>query len=90
MREIRYSWFGLTTEFTFDEVKFAEGRKYLTTPEEYDHVIPISKLIVFTEHRSDVRRRGVAFTIKYLSSTSSHYACIMPMILLQYSNLRST
>ena len=47
-------------------MKFAKGRKYLTTPQEYDHVIPISKLIVFTEHRSDVRRGGVAFTIKYL------------------------
>jgi len=38
---------------------------YFTTPQARDDaVIPLTKLIVFTEHTSHVRRRGVASTIK--------------------------
>lgn len=40
------------------------GRNYFTTRQEYDGVVPITKLTVFTEHQSDVRRKGVASTIK--------------------------
>lgn len=40
------------------------GRSYFTTRQEYDGVVPITKLTVFTEHQSDVRRKGVASTIK--------------------------
>ncbi|KAK7537602.1 hypothetical protein IWX49DRAFT_502820 [Phyllosticta citricarpa] len=48
-----------------DIAKHPEGRKYLTTPQPYDaSIIPITKLIVFTEHKSAIRRRGVASTIK--------------------------
>jgi hypothetical protein len=47
-----------------DIAKHEEGRKYFITKQDYDGVIPITKLIVFTEHKSDVRRKGVASTIK--------------------------
>ncbi|EPS42775.1 hypothetical protein H072_3242 [Dactylellina haptotyla CBS 200.50] len=41
-----------------------EGRTHFTKAQEYDGVIPITKLIVFTEHQSLIRRKGVASTIK--------------------------
>ncbi|KAK6357843.1 hypothetical protein TWF730_007200 [Orbilia blumenaviensis] len=41
-----------------------EGRKHFTEAQAYDKVIPLTKLIVFTEHESLVRRKGVASTIK--------------------------
>ena len=48
-----------------DLAKHEEGRKYFLTPRKEDQgVVPISKLIVFTEHKSTIRRRGVANTIK--------------------------
>ncbi|KAH0543713.1 hypothetical protein FGG08_002029 [Glutinoglossum americanum] len=50
-----------------DVAKHPEGRRYFVTKQAYDDVIPITKLIVFTEHKSDVRRKGVASTIKNVS-----------------------
>ncbi|KAL1965424.1 hypothetical protein VTN77DRAFT_5680 [Rasamsonia byssochlamydoides] len=47
-----------------DLSKSEEGRAYFLTRQEYDSVVPITKLVVFTEHKSDIRRRGVASTIK--------------------------
>ncbi|KAN0106167.1 DNA-binding protein-like protein HGH1 [Hyaloscypha variabilis] len=47
-----------------DLAKHEEGRTYFLTRQEYDGVIPLTKMIVFTEHKSDVRRKGVASTIK--------------------------
>ncbi|KAH0556564.1 hypothetical protein GP486_005582 [Trichoglossum hirsutum] len=47
-----------------DVAKHLEGRKYFVTKQAYDDVVPIAKLVVFTEHKSDVRRKGVASTIK--------------------------
>lgn len=47
-----------------DLAKHEEGRQYFATKQEYDSVIPLTKLTVFTEHKSDVRRKGVASTIK--------------------------
>lgn len=47
-----------------DISKHEEGRAYFKTEQSYDSVIPITKLIVFTEHRSHIRRKGVASTIK--------------------------
>ena len=44
--------------------QYPEGRKYFITSQPYDSVIPITKLIVFTEHISLVRRKGVTSTIK--------------------------
>ncbi|KAK2737899.1 hypothetical protein FQN57_007350 [Myotisia sp. PD_48] len=50
--------------FFADISKFEEGRAYFTKEQDYDSVIPISKLTVFTEHHSHIRRKGVASTIK--------------------------
>ena len=47
-----------------DLAKHEEGRKYFLTKQEYDGVVPLTKLTVFTEHKSDIRRKGVASTIK--------------------------
>lgn len=51
--------------FLADIAKHAEGRKYFVTPQKHDNdVIPLTKLTVFTEHSSVIRRRGAASTIK--------------------------
>ena len=47
-----------------DLAKHEEGRRYFLTKQEYDGVVPLTKLTVFTEHKSEVRRKGVASTIK--------------------------
>ncbi|QPG94701.1 hypothetical protein C2857_006761 [Epichloe festucae Fl1] len=47
-----------------DLAKHPEIRQYFVTEQKYDQVIPLSKIGVFTEHKSDVRRKGVASTIK--------------------------
>jgi hypothetical protein len=50
--------------FFADLAKHEEGRKYFLTKQAYDNVVPLTKITVFTEHRSDIRRKGVASTIK--------------------------
>ncbi|KAF2871838.1 DNA-binding protein-like protein HGH1 [Massariosphaeria phaeospora] len=51
--------------FFADLGKFPKGREYLTSPQPHDaNVIPLTKLQVFTSHRSHIRRLGVASTIK--------------------------
>lgn len=47
-----------------DLAKHPEVRHYFVKRQEYDNVIPLTKLKVFTEHKSDIRRKGVASTIK--------------------------
>lgn len=47
-----------------DIAKHEEGRKYFLTRQAYDNVVPLTKMTVFTEHKSDIRRKGVASTIK--------------------------
>jgi hypothetical protein len=47
-----------------DLAKHEEGRKYFLMKRDYDGVVPLTKLIVFTEHKSKIRRKGVASTIK--------------------------
>jgi hypothetical protein len=47
-----------------DLATHADIRQYFVTRQEYDGVIPLNKMKVFTEHKSDIRRRGVASTIK--------------------------
>lgn len=54
--------------FFADLAKFPKGREYLTTPQEHDsNIIPITKIQVFTDHASHIRRLGVASTIKNVS-----------------------
>ncbi|EDN11187.1 conserved hypothetical protein [Histoplasma mississippiense (nom. inval.)] len=50
-----------------DLSKYDEGRAYFLTRQEYDSVIPITKLTIFTEHRSHIRRKGVASTLKNIA-----------------------
>ncbi|KAI1399123.1 DUF383-domain-containing protein [Hypoxylon fuscum] len=47
-----------------DLTKHAEIRYYFVQKQDYDGVVPLTKLKVFTEYKSDVRRKGVASTIK--------------------------
>ncbi|KAI0175934.1 hypothetical protein GGR52DRAFT_337335 [Hypoxylon sp. FL1284] len=47
-----------------DLTKHAEIRHYFVRKQEYDGVVPLTKLKVFTEYKSGVRRKGVASTIK--------------------------
>lgn len=73
-----------------DLTKHAAVRQYFVTRQPYDGVIPLTKIRVFTEHQSDVRRKGVACTIKNVAfDVKAHKAYltedeinIMPYILL--------
>jgi len=47
-----------------DLAKHPEIRQFFVTPQEYDSVQPLNKIKVFTEHASEVRRKGVASVIK--------------------------
>ncbi|KAG5984913.1 hypothetical protein E4U43_006137, partial [Claviceps pusilla] len=47
-----------------DLSKHPDIRQFFLTEQKYDGVIPLTKIRVFTEHKSDVRRKGVASTIK--------------------------
>jgi hypothetical protein len=47
-----------------DLSKHPEIRQFFVTKQDYDGVVPINKIKVFTEHKSDIRRKGVASTIK--------------------------
>lgn len=48
-----------------DISKHEDGRKHFLAPRAEDaNIVPLSKLTVFTEHKSVIRRRGVASTIK--------------------------
>lgn len=76
--------------FFADLAKHPEVRQYFVKRQEYDDVIPLTKLKVFTEHQSDIRRKGVASTIKNVAfDVPSHPSLfsedeihIMPYILL--------
>lgn len=56
--------FDYLSYFFADLSQSEKGRAYFTTRQDYDGVVPITKLTVFTEHKSDIRRKGVASTIK--------------------------
>jgi hypothetical protein len=48
-----------------DLAKHSSGTQYFLTPRKEDeNIVPLTKIIVFTEHGSAIRRRGVANTIK--------------------------
>lgn len=61
----KYADFDYLSYFFADISRFELGRKYFVTEQAYDEVVPISKLLVFTEkYDSKIRREGVASTIK--------------------------
>lgn len=76
--------------FFADLAKHPDVRQYFLKPQEYDGVIPLTKLKAFTEHRSGIRRKGVASTIKnaafdvpsHPSFFSKNKVHIFPSILL--------
>ncbi|KAK4671095.1 Protein hgh1 [Podospora pseudoanserina] len=47
-----------------DLSKHEEIRRFFLSEQEYDSVLPLNKIKVFTEHKSDIRRKGVANIIK--------------------------
>lgn len=56
-----------------DLSKHPEIRRFFLTPQSYDNTQPLNKIKVFTEHSSDIRRRGVASAIKNVAfEISSH------------------
>ncbi|KAF7539996.1 hypothetical protein G7Z17_g12286 [Cylindrodendrum hubeiense] len=73
-----------------DLSKHIEIRKYFLETQKYDGVLPLTKIKVFTEHKSDIRRKGVASTIKNVafeieshpSLLSDEEIDILPYILL--------
>ncbi|KIW32219.1 uncharacterized protein PV07_03779 [Cladophialophora immunda] len=60
----KHANFDYLAYFLADLSKHKVGRDYFLSKRDYDGVVPISKLTVFTEHKSHIRRRGVASTIK--------------------------
>ncbi|KAK3990084.1 protein HGH1 [Cladorrhinum sp. PSN332] len=73
-----------------DLSKHAEIRQFFATQQDYDGVVPLNKIKVFTDHKSNIRRKGVANTIKNVAfDLPSHPALldedqinILPYILL--------
>ena len=74
-----------------DLARHEAGREHFLSPRgEDDDIIPIAKLIVFTEHKSTIRRRGIANAIKNVAfDVPSHSRllasdgiCALPYILL--------
>lgn len=60
-----YASFDYLSYFFADISRFKRGREYFIHEQEYDGVVPISKLLVFTEkYDAKTRREGVASTIK--------------------------
>lgn len=59
-----YANFDFLAFFFADISKSTQGRKYFTKVQAYDGLVPLSKLIPFTECESRIRRSGVANTIK--------------------------
>ncbi|KAL2257113.1 hypothetical protein VTK26DRAFT_643 [Humicola hyalothermophila] len=47
-----------------DLSKHDEIRQFFVTEQKYDGVVPLNKIKVFTDHKSDIRRKGVASIIK--------------------------
>ncbi|EDO15776.1 hypothetical protein Kpol_478p12 [Vanderwaltozyma polyspora DSM 70294] len=85
--------------FFADISRFKTGREYFTETQEYDNVVPISKLLVFTEkYDSKTRREGVASTIKNsLFDASTHERILndedinlLPYILLPIASAKDS
>ncbi|EON65399.1 hypothetical protein W97_04637 [Coniosporium apollinis CBS 100218] len=70
----KHADFDYLAYFFADMAKHPEGRAYFITPQSRDQeIIPLTKLTVFTEHKSVIRRRGVASTIKNVAfEVSAH------------------
>lgn len=61
----KYANYDYLSYFFADISRFKRGREFFIKQQDYDGVVPISKLLVFTEkYDSKIRREGVASTIK--------------------------
>lgn len=61
----KYANYDFLSYFFADISRFKRGRQYFIEEQDYDGVVPLSKLLVFTEkYDSKIRREGVASTIK--------------------------
>lgn len=70
--------FDYLSYFFADLAKFPKAREYLTTPSEHDsNIIPITKIHVFTDHASHIRRLGVASTIKNVAFLVSAHSVLL-------------
>ncbi|KAE8348589.1 hypothetical protein BDV28DRAFT_164264 [Aspergillus coremiiformis] len=86
----KYATYDYLSYLFADMSKSKEGRAYFTSRQEYDNIVPVTKLTVFTEHNSLVRRKGVASTIKNVAFDipfhptlfSEDEANLLPYILL--------
>lgn len=72
--------FDYLSYFFADMAQHPDARSYFVTEHKQDdNVIPLTKIIVFTEHKSVVRRRGVASTIKNVAfSVDAHGRLLDP------------
>jgi len=64
-----------------DIAKLSAGRDHFLMPrvENSDSVVPISKMVVFTSHASEIRRRGIANTLKNICfNVESHQMLVDP------------
>lgn len=87
----KYANYDYLAYFFADISRFKQGRSYFVTEQKYDEVVPISKLLVFTEkYDSKIRREGVASTIKnslfdvesHLELLNNEKINLLPYILL--------
>ncbi|GEQ66864.1 hypothetical protein JCM33374_g527 [Metschnikowia sp. JCM 33374] len=87
----KYANYDYLAYFFSDISRLKMGRNYFITEQSYDEVVPIAKLLVFTEkYDSKIRREGVASTIKNsLFDIESHHKLVtdeginlLPYILL--------
>lgn len=70
----KYAEYDYLSYFFADISRLIQGRTYFVTEQAYDNVIPLSKILVFTEkYNSKIRREGVASTLKNsLFDTKAH------------------
>ncbi|CCD24504.1 Hgh1p NDAI_0D01900 [Naumovozyma dairenensis CBS 421] len=95
----KFANFDYLAFFFADLSRFKIGRNYFVNEQEYDHVVPISKLLVFTEkYDNKTRREGVASTIKNSLFDSEHHVellsdeniNLLPYILLPITSYKDS
>ncbi|AEY94501.1 FAAL150Wp [Eremothecium gossypii FDAG1] len=95
----QYANFDYLSFFFADISRFRKGRNYFVEEQQYDGVVPISKLLVFTEkYDNKTRRLGVASTIKNSLFDSLHHEKmlkyekinLLPYILLPIATSRDS
>lgn len=95
LSKVRHTFTAASTTQLIKASQHAECRAYfLSTQPTDDNIVPLSKILVFTEHTSHIRRLGVASTIKNVTFDidshpkllAPHYVSFKPSPLLTISN----